>query len=68
MTDLWRLSAAQAAAKFRTGEVSARELAQAALDRLDAVNPAINAVVDFRPEDVLAQAAPPMRRGLARTH
>lgn len=56
MSDLWRLSAAQAAAKFRTGDVSARDLAQAALDRLASVNPAINAVVDFRPEDVLAQA------------
>jgi amidase len=56
MSDLWRLSATQAAAKFRTGAVSARELAQAALDRLAQVNPAINAVVDFRPEDVLAQA------------
>src|ERR1700753_552559 len=32
-------------------------MAQAALARLDAVNPAINAVVDHRPEDVLAQAA-----------
>jgi amidase len=56
MNDLWRLSAAQAALKFRSGEVSARELAQAALNRLAAVNPAINAVVDCRPEDVLAQA------------
>ena len=56
MLDLWRMSAAQAAAKFRAGDVSARELAQSALDRLAAVNPAINAVVDFRPDDVLAQA------------
>jgi len=30
---------------------------QAALDRLDAVNPAINAVVDYRPAEVLARAA-----------
>ena len=56
MSDLWRLSAAQAAAKVRAGEVSARELAQAALDRLAAVNPAINAVVDFRLEEVMSQA------------
>lgn len=56
MSDLWHLSAAQAAAKVRAGEVSARELAQSALERLAAVNPAINAVVDFRPEDVLSQA------------
>src|SRR6201992_59538 len=32
-------------------------MAKSALARLDAVNPAINAVVDPRPEDVLAQAA-----------
>ena len=56
MSDLWRLSAARATAMFRAGDVSARELAQAALDRLAAVNPSINAVVDFRPDDVLKQA------------
>ncbi|MDF8360952.1 amidase family protein [Achromobacter anxifer] len=57
MSDLWRLSAVELAARIRKREVSAREAAQSALDRLDAVNPAINAVVDHRPEEVLAQAA-----------
>ncbi|MDR7949255.1 amidase family protein [Achromobacter aegrifaciens] len=57
MSDLWRLSAVELAARIRKREVSAREAAQSALDRLDAVNPAINAVVDHRPDDVLAQAA-----------
>jgi amidase len=57
MQDLWRLSAADAAHLVRSRKVSAKELASAALARLDAVNPAINAVVDHRPEDVLAQAA-----------
>ena len=56
MTDLWRLSAADLAALVRRRDVSAREAAQAALDRLDAVNPAINAVVDHRPDEVLAEA------------
>lgn len=56
MTDLWRLSAADLAARVRSRDVSAREAARAALDRLDAVNPAINAVVDHRPEEVLAEA------------
>jgi amidase len=56
MSDLWRLSAEQATTRFTAGDVSARELAQAALDRLATANAAINAVVDFRPEDVLAQA------------
>ena len=56
MTDLWRLSATDLAARIRTRDVSAREAALAALARLDAVNPRINAVVDHRPEDVLAAA------------
>src|ERR1700752_4682315 len=57
MEDLWRLSAADIAAPIRAKKVSAKEAASAALARLDAVNPKINAVVDHRPEDVLAQAA-----------
>jgi amidase len=57
MPDLWRLPAAELAALIRTKKVSAKEAALAALARLDAVNPAINAVVDHRPEEVLAQAA-----------
>src|SRR3984957_3868495 len=56
MDDLWRLSAADLAALIRSKKVSAKEAATAALARLDAVNPAINAVVDHRPADVLAQA------------
>jgi amidase len=57
MEDLWRLSATDVAAAIRSKKVSAKEVATAGLARLDAVNPAINAVVDHRPEDVLAQAA-----------
>jgi amidase len=57
MQDLWRLSASDLASLIRTKKVSATEAATAALARLDAVNPKINAVVDHRPEDVLAQAA-----------
>ena len=57
MQDLWRLSAAEMASLIRSKKVSAKDAATAALARLDAVNPKINAVVDHRPEDVLAQAA-----------
>lgn len=57
MTDLWRLSAAELAALVKSRKVSAREAASAALARLDAVNPKINAVIDHRPEEVLKQAA-----------
>jgi amidase len=56
MQDLWRLSAADLAALIRAKKVSAKDAAAAALARLDAVNPKINAVVEHRPEDVLAQA------------
>ena len=54
--ELWRLSACQLADRIRWKAVSAREVAQAALDRLDAVNPMLNAVVEHRPDEVLAQA------------
>jgi amidase len=57
MQDLWRLSAAEMASLIRSKKVSAKDAATAALARLDAVNPMINAVVDHRPEDVLAQAS-----------
>lgn len=57
MDNLWRLPAADLAALIRTKKVSAREAATAALTRLEAVNPAINAVVEHRPEEVLAQAS-----------
>jgi len=57
MQDLWRLSAAEMAALIRSKKVSAKEAATAGLARLDAINPKINAVVDHRPEDVLAQAS-----------
>ena len=57
MTDLWRLSAADLANLVKSKKVSAKEAATAALLRLDAANPRINAVVDHRPDDVLKQAS-----------
>jgi amidase len=56
LEDIWRLSATELAQNVRDRKISAREAAQAALERLEAVNPAINAVIDYRAEDVLAQA------------
>jgi amidase len=55
-TELWRLPATDLAYLIRTRKVSAREAAQAALQRLDAVNPRINAIVAHTPELVLDQA------------
>src|SRR5664279_1300975 len=57
MQDLWRLSAADIAGLVKSKKISAKEAALAALARLDAVNPSINAIVDHRPQDVLAEAA-----------
>ena len=57
MRPLWQLSATELATLVRSRRVSAVQAATAALERLDAVNPKINAVVDHRPEDALAQAA-----------
>src|ERR1700710_139060 len=57
MQDIWRLSATDLAGLIKSKKVSAKEAAQAALARLDAVNPKLNAVVDHRPAEVLAQAA-----------
>ena len=56
MTELWRLSATALSRLIRTREVSAREAAEAALQRLDAVNPQINAIVAHRPDLVREQA------------
>ncbi|MCP4617257.1 MAG: amidase family protein [Bradyrhizobium sp.] len=57
MQDVWRLSATDLAALVKSKKVSAREAATAALARLDAVNPKLNAVIDHRPAEVLAEAA-----------
>jgi amidase len=57
MQDLWRLSATDLAGLIKSKKVSAKEAATAALARLDAVNPKLNAVIDHRPAEVLAEAA-----------
>ena len=56
MTDLWSLPATRIAAMVRAGDVSAVEVATSALARLEAVNPKINAVVDYRPEETMQTA------------
>ncbi len=52
----WKLSGAQVAALVRERKISAVEVAQSALARLDAVNPSLNAIVECRPDEVLARA------------
>lgn len=56
MSEIWKLSAVDLAARVRNRDISAREAAQAALARLEAVNPRINAVIDHRPDTVLKAA------------
>ncbi len=55
-TELWKLSASQIANLVTLRKVSAAEVAQAALARLDSANPALNAVVECRGEEVLERA------------
>jgi len=56
MDDLWRLTATETAARVRTKKISAREVTQSSLARLERVNPLINAVVEYRADYSLAQA------------
>ena len=56
MTELWRKPATEIAQLVRIGAASATEITEDALARLDAVNPAINAVVQFMPQQAMAAA------------
>jgi len=56
VSELWRKSALELAAMIRGREVSSREVVQAHLDRVEVVNPHINAVVRLLPEQALAAA------------
>jgi Asp-tRNA(Asn)/Glu-tRNA(Gln) amidotransferase A subunit family amidase len=49
-------SARQIATKIRRKELSCVEVAQAHLERIERLNPKLNAFVDYRPEMVLSQA------------
>ncbi len=44
-------------AALRSGEISARELMEATLDRIEAVNPEVNAIVALREREALLDAA-----------
>lgn len=56
MSELWQLGALELARKIRSGEVSSREVVEAHLARVDAVNPHLNAVVR-RLDDAALDAA-----------
>ena len=56
MSELWRMSAVELAAMIRGREVSSREVIQAHLDRIEVVNPYLNAIVRLLPDQALAAA------------
>jgi amidase len=55
-TDLLFRPVTELAANVRSGEISARELVQASLDRIEEVNPKLNAFVDVFADEALAEA------------
>jgi amidase len=55
-TDLLYRPVTELASGVRSGEITARELVQASLDRIEEVDPKINAFVDVYAEDALAAA------------
>ena len=56
MTSSPLLSAREIAAQIRRKAVSPVEVARTHLDRIERLNPKLNAFVDYKPEAVLAQA------------
>jgi amidase len=56
MTELWQLGALEIAEKIRTRDVSSREVLEAQLARVDAVNPRLNAIVRRLDDEALAAA------------
>jgi amidase len=63
MDDLWRQGAAALAGMIARGEVSSAEVVAAHLDRIDAVNPSLNAVTE-----VLADSARDAAAAADRAH
>ncbi|MEX0350347.1 MAG: amidase family protein [Paracoccaceae bacterium] len=55
-TEIWQLSATETAERTRTGDLSAEAVVAAALDRMEAANPVLNAVVDSCADDARERA------------
>jgi amidase len=63
--DICRLSAIELGRKLERRELSSREVVSAFLDRVDAVNPAVNAIVSLRDRDDVLREADAVDRALA---
>lgn len=58
----WQLPATELVRRYRDGSLSPVDVAQACLDRMDRINPVLNAVVARRDADVLQEARASARR------
>lgn len=67
MAELYELTAREMVRLVRAGEVSRRELVNAHLERIARVNGAVNAVVELRAEEALAEAEAADRDAAGRT-
>ena len=54
--ELWRWSAVELARAIRSGTVSSEEATRSTLDRIAAVNPTLNAIVEVLADEALAAA------------
>jgi amidase len=61
-TELWRMSAMELAGAVRSGQASSREVIEAHLRRIEAVNPLVNAVTTLLAEQALEAAEAADRR------
>jgi amidase len=63
--ELWAMTACELRARLASREVSAEEVTVAHLERIEQVNPLVNAVVDLRAEAALEQARAADRKAVA---
>ena len=55
-SDIWRLSATELTTQTRAGDISAEAAVQSSIDRMQAANPALNAVVEDLSSEALERA------------
>ncbi|MDI6029236.1 amidase [Corticibacterium sp. UT-5YL-CI-8] len=66
MTDIWQMSAMGLLDGFADGSLSPVDAMKAVLDRVDAVNPIVNAIFELRAEEAMAAARASEVRWLAK--